>query len=363
MSTHGIEPWLDKRVLAEHLCCSARSIQTALSEGLPHAVIFGRVKFQVSQVESWLEAQGYLVRWTDARGPAARARPGPGHEGIILMPAKKRKRWSGRVYLGRDENDRQQFWWVGRFATKHERDDAVAKARTERPWEIGPAPDEMTCDHWADRFLARMESGALRTRSGRRLKASSIGTARGALKAFRAEFGHRTPRSITRVEAEDWAARVPASKPPTVIALMNDLYRAEEIDRNRFEGLSRRAVGRKDKRPPSEEEMLLLLDGCGALGDAYAPMMRAMFTFGAYTIMRPGELVALTWEDIDLDAGSHGRAHVRRRFYEAAPTCRSQTENARSRSSPRPEQHSTRCSHCPATTHTGSSSVTRRADS
>jgi integrase len=190
----------------------------------------------------------------------------------------------------------------------------VARARTERPWETAPAPDEMTCGQWADRFLTRMESGALRMRSGRQFKASSIDTARSSLKAFREAFGHRPPRSITRVKAEDWAARVPPSKLPTAVALMNDLYRAEQIDRNRFEGLSHRAEGRMDKRPPSEEEMLLLLDGCGALG-GYAPMMRALFTFGAYTIMRPGELIALTWEDIDLDAGNHGRALVQRRFY------------------------------------------------
>jgi len=31
--------------------------------------------------------------------------------------------------------------------------------------------------------------------------------------------------------------------------------------------------------------------------------------------MRPGELIALTWKDLELDAGSHGRARVRRRFY------------------------------------------------
>lgn len=55
------EPWLDKRGLAEHLCCSVRSIQTALADGMPHAVIFGRVKFQVSTVEPWLEARGYLI--------------------------------------------------------------------------------------------------------------------------------------------------------------------------------------------------------------------------------------------------------------------------------------------------------------
>ena len=56
------EPWLDKTGLAEHLSCSVRSIQTALAEGMPHAVIFGRVKFRVSEVEPWLEAHGRLVR-------------------------------------------------------------------------------------------------------------------------------------------------------------------------------------------------------------------------------------------------------------------------------------------------------------
>jgi hypothetical protein len=57
-----IEPWLDKRGLAEHLACSVRSIQTALAEGVPHAVIFGRIKFRVSEVEPWLQSRGYLTR-------------------------------------------------------------------------------------------------------------------------------------------------------------------------------------------------------------------------------------------------------------------------------------------------------------
>ena len=48
--------------------------------------------------------------------------------------------------------------------------------------------------------------------------------------------------------------------------------------------------------------MVLLLDGCSALGD-YAPVMRALLTFAAFTLMRPGELFALDWKDIDLDAG------------------------------------------------------------
>jgi hypothetical protein len=80
-----------------------------------------------------------------------------------------------------------------------------------------------------------MESGALRTKTGRRFKGSSIDTARESLEAFRNEFGGRTSGSITRVEAEDLAERVSPSKLPIVITLMNDLYCAEVIDSNRFE--------------------------------------------------------------------------------------------------------------------------------
>lgn len=56
------ERWLDKRGLAEHLCCSTRSIESAQAEGMPHAIIFGRVKFRVSEVEAWLERTGHLRR-------------------------------------------------------------------------------------------------------------------------------------------------------------------------------------------------------------------------------------------------------------------------------------------------------------
>jgi hypothetical protein len=54
--------WLDKRGLAEHLACSIRSVEHAVQEGMPHAVIFGRVKFQAADAEAWLEQRGHLQR-------------------------------------------------------------------------------------------------------------------------------------------------------------------------------------------------------------------------------------------------------------------------------------------------------------
>lgn len=56
------EPWLDRKKLAEHYSCSVRSIEMAMAEGLPHSIIFGRAKFQISTVEPWLEERGILKR-------------------------------------------------------------------------------------------------------------------------------------------------------------------------------------------------------------------------------------------------------------------------------------------------------------
>ena len=59
------EPWLDRKKLADHYSCSVRSIELALSEGMPHAVVFGRVKFKVSECEPWLEERGIIERRVD----------------------------------------------------------------------------------------------------------------------------------------------------------------------------------------------------------------------------------------------------------------------------------------------------------
>lgn len=216
-----------------------------------------------------------------------------------------RKTWVGRVFLGRDENGRQRFWWVGRFPTKRERDAAVVQARIERPWETQPA--QVTCDEWADRYLARYER---LVREGKR-KASSLDTARLSLKAFRTEFGSRALGAITPVEAEDWAQTVPGASVPQVVALFNYARRMRAVEHNPFEGLGGRGRGRADQDPPTVKELAQLLESCDALGD-YAPQMRALVTVAAYTGMRPGELYELRWTDIDLTAN---RVHVARRLY------------------------------------------------
>lgn len=57
-----LEPWLDRQALAEYLGCSVRSVEQRMAEGMPVWKVMGRVKFKVSEVEPWLEENGYMER-------------------------------------------------------------------------------------------------------------------------------------------------------------------------------------------------------------------------------------------------------------------------------------------------------------
>lgn len=217
------------------------------------------------------------------------------------MTRKRKGGWAGRVFIARDDDGKQQYHWLGRFDTKRERDAAVARARLEKPWLAQAGA--ITGDQWADRYLDRYQQ---------RNKPSSYDTARHALMRFRREFGRRAISSITPVEAEDWAQTVPRSILPTVVAMFNYALRMQVIDSNPFAGLGGgRGRGRADQHPPTAKQLDALLDACDVLAE-YAAQMRGLILLGAYTGMRPGELFALRWTDIDLAAN---RIVVERRLY------------------------------------------------
>ena len=102
------------------------------------------------------------------------------------MP-RKPKSYQGRVHLGQ-----QRYHWLGRYRTIKERDDAVALAKVERPWEQADPGD--TVDALAGRMLNRMRSGALQTNSGRPYKRSSVQTAETQLQRAAARLRQPRPR-------------------------------------------------------------------------------------------------------------------------------------------------------------------------
>jgi integrase len=210
----------------------------------------------------------------------------------------KRKRWAGRIYLGRGQDGKQQFEWVGRFATRRERDEAVAKRRVELQQARPALP---ACEEYVDRYLADYQ---------RIHKTSSYVTQKVRLQRFKADFAGRR-LNIDRAEAKDWvngtgrwASRppVPVMCVPAVITLYNHAIDEDDlpIARNPFRKLASRSKGRAEQAPPTETEFETLLQACSALDD-YAPMIRALTRFAAFSLMRPGELYELEWADIDLD--------------------------------------------------------------
>lgn len=208
-----------------------------------------------------------------------------------------KKQWTGRVYLGRDESGKQQFEWVGRFDTKRERDAAVEEAKQRI--RMGGDPELPTCDVYVDRYLADYE---------RHNKATSHESQTQRLARFKKDFAGRS-LDIRRDELKDWINAegkyeghdpVPIGYMPAIVSLYNHAIDEDDLplDRNPARKLAQRTRGRADTPPPTAEEFERLLTACSVLKD-YAPMMRALLRFAAFTLMRPGELYPLEWTDLD----------------------------------------------------------------
>ena len=208
--------------------------------------------------------------------------------------ASKPKQVEGRLYLGRDESGCEQYQWVGRFATVKERDEAVMRARLEREAEATtakrPAGERVTCAEYADDYIERMESGALRTKSGRPFKASqhrhrmwAAPTLQGGVRHPHARV-HRAARGrpVGR-EARPQAGRA-SERSYTLFTLAVD---EELIARNPFRGLMRKPKDRGAEAPPTDAEFMSLLKACD-VHDDYGPRMRAHVQFCAFTVVRPG---------------------------------------------------------------------------
>ena len=213
----------------------------------------------------------------------------------------KRKRWVGRVYLGRDGDGRQLFHWVGRFDTRREREKAVAEARVQL--KRGGPLGIPTCDEYVDRYLREY---------ARRNKDSSHDVAIERLRRFRNDFAGRS-LAISRAEIKDWMEGegvwahhepIPRGYRPAIVTLYNHAIDEDDIplERNPARKLGRRTKSKRSQTPPpTEAEFDELLRGCDAL-DEYAARMRALLLFAAYTLMRPSELYALEWASIDFSA-------------------------------------------------------------
>lgn len=195
---------------------------------------------------------------------------------------KRGGRWAVTVYDPAAGDKR----WVGTFDRKADAEKAEAAAKLEHTHE---GPGEV-CDSFAGRWAT----------SYPRAKTSTNQHNAERVAAFGASFKGRRMDSITRLEARRWALTKPG-RTSAVRAMFSDAVRDGIATTNPFTGLrSPSSRGRKDLVVPTVEEVDQLADLARVHG---GPGFHAFVLTAAYTGMRPGELYALRWPQLNLEPG------------------------------------------------------------
>jgi integrase len=126
----------------------------------------------------------------------------------------------------------------------------------------------------------------------------------GALKPLLAKFGDRRPADIQRMEALLWMDTVRRDNVRAARALFNDLAYVGLLTREENPFADARlpaSTGRRYHTPPAMELMLDIADAARGMWDGYGAVFAAMIELALGTLMRPGELFILKWENVDFE--------------------------------------------------------------
>lgn len=215
-------------------------------------------------------------------------------EGADPMSVQRRgKRWTARIYVGK-AGMRSGWRWLGTFDSKREATDALAKAQLERHRHLTAE----TCDHFAARWVADYP----------RERASTNQTNRHNIKRFAEDFRGVKLSDVDRPMARAWAL-ANRTYARYARALFEDALNDGLVADNPFARLRLpQSRGRRDLVALTEDQVEQLGDVARdavrkAHGKAYAPVARAVVLFLAHVGVRPGELQALTWSDVNLRRG------------------------------------------------------------
>jgi integrase len=196
---------------------------------------------------------------------------------------RRGEKWAVTVHDPTTQSKR----WVGTFAKWQEAKDAEGDARKQVRRQHGRVAADTFAREWIDRYPRQRES----TNIGHRERISK----------FAKDFTGRQLDQITRLEARAWALANP-SRVQSVRAMFSDAARDGLVADNPFSNLRlREPDGRRHLVVPTDEELGELATSAAKLQGEWGRVVLApLILFAAHTGLRPGELYALRWEEINL---------------------------------------------------------------
>jgi integrase len=125
-------------------------------------------------------------------------------------------------------------------------------------------------------------------------------------RAFASRYSDRPLQAIDAAVVAEWLrGGANVGTVPALRAMFSDAGRMQAgrlVDANPFAGLGlKRSRGRKHVQPPAPGEVARLI---GAADDLTPPSFAGYLFTACYSAMRPGELDALRWEDLDFTPGA-----------------------------------------------------------
>ena len=242
----------------------------------------------------------------------------PRHEGITVRHSRRCASSQGRrcncspgyqaqAYSPRDKKTLRKTFptLAAARAWRADAQSAIRRGTLRGPSNVTIAE---ACEAWE----RGVEEGQIRNRSGDPYKPSVIrGYSQSIRLYIKPELGARKLSALTRVEVQDFADRLLASglDPSTVKNALKPLrviYRRalarSEVAINPTTALELPAARGRRQRIADPAEAAALLE-------ALPPADRAHWALALYGGLRRGEIWALRWEDVDLEAGV---IHVRR---------------------------------------------------
>jgi integrase len=206
-------------------------------------------------------------------------------------------RWRAQVYdpaTGKNVSVSKVLGGPGTFRTKTEAKDARSAARAK----LGTvAAEKVTVRQWRDRWItdplfARPKQSTNKHNAER-------------TKAFSEKYGDVPINDVSDFIVNQWLTGGTRNGTiPALRAMFDDAASARGgrlVERNPFAGLGvSRGPGNRHKAPPTEAEVWAMIQHAR---DLSGPSFAAWLQVAAFTGMRPGELDALRWTSVDLEAG------------------------------------------------------------